>query len=86
MTKVAVCANVHAPPIKVSHASLRPASGESLYRKRCPVCETGVLLVYRDPVSFMLRSVDRCIHCGQQVIYTDRYIAGEPVVNVLDPS
>lgn len=79
-------ANTHAPPITVSHASLPPASEESPHRKQCPVCKTGLLLVYRDDKSFMLRNLDRCIHCGQQFIYTDRYIAGEAVVNVVSPS
>ena len=85
MSAVAVGANFKEPAITVSHAALPAASEQSPYQKECPVCKEGLLLVRRDDKSFMLRNVDNCIHCGQRFIYTDKYIAGEVVVDVIRP-
>ena len=72
--------NMKADPVKACHAQLEPFRGtESPYRKLCPTCREGALLVRRDQGSMMLTNVDRCTHCGQVVVYSDRFINGEPV-------
>jgi hypothetical protein len=73
---------VHAPPVTVSHTSLRRFSTESPYRSYCPVCNTGVLLVNRDQKSYRLINADRCTYCAQLIIYSDETIAGEKVKDV----
>jgi hypothetical protein len=81
-------ANMQSKPIRVCHAELqRYRDTESLFRKYCPVCHRGALMVSRDPVSLVLSSVDRCTWCGQTFVYSDAYIGGEPVSHVEeDPS
>lgn len=80
--------NVNAKPIRVCHAELeRFRNTESPFRKLCPACREGALMVYRDQVSLALSSVDRCTHCGQTFVYSDVYINGELVSHVeKDPS
>ena len=58
-------------PIDVKHSDLINVSEDSLYRKKCPVCNDGVLLVYRDKKTFDLAEYDRCVSCGQSVRYLD---------------
>jgi len=68
----ALCsANLHADPIHVKHADLTRSSDDSRYRSECPVCGDGTLRVYRDPETLELLALDRCILCGQRVIYDD---------------
>jgi chaperonin GroES len=71
-------ANMLEPACTVAHASLTPWSPDSAYRARCPVCPTGILMVYRNQVTLALQRLDRCIRCGQAFTYTDETIAGEP--------
>jgi hypothetical protein len=61
------------------HSSLKDYNIESAYRKFCPVCNEGALLVQRDQETFDLINVDRCIRCAQLVIYDDETINDEPV-------
>lgn len=68
--------------LRVSHARLQRVSSESAFRSRCPACEKGILLVCRDQETFAIINTDCCVLCGQRVIYTDRFIAGWPVVDV----
>lgn len=76
-------ANLRADPIRLAHADLKPfVNGESAYQRRCPVCEAGVLLVRRDDKTLELVNVDRCINCGQTVVYTDASIGGAPLTDV----
>ena len=63
--------NKDAPAIMVPHSTLTRASEESVFRSDCPVCKKGVLLVGRDQETFELLEQDRCILCGQVVVYTD---------------
>lgn len=63
--------------IRVVHAELERADGDSAFRSVCPVCKTGLLLVRRDPKSFKLVRLDACIQCGQEFYYTDTAINGE---------
>ena len=74
--------NAHAPAMRVSHSSLERWSGESEFRSKCPACSEGILLVLRDQVTFQLINVDRCVACGQTVVYTDKIIGGEAVTEV----
>ncbi len=80
--------NVDVKPLRVCHAELeRFRDTESPFRKLCPVCREGALMVYRDEASMMLSSVDRCVHCAQTFVYSDAYINGELVRHVeKDPS
>lgn len=62
--------NFSADPIIVKHASLKSIDN-SLYRKSCPVCYHGTLLVRRNNKTFVLEEIDVCILCGQHVKYQD---------------
>lgn len=56
----------------VYHKNLARFSEDSPYKSKCPFCENGILIIYRESVSpFRLRSVDYCISCGQEVEYLD---------------
>jgi hypothetical protein len=74
--------NAHAPVIRVRHADLQRCSEESVFRVKCPVCKEGILLVLRDQVTFQIINLDCCVSCGQHVVYTDKFIGGEPVYEV----
>jgi len=37
----------------------------------CPVCEKGVLMGSRDQETFQFLNEDRCLLCGQLVVYED---------------
>jgi hypothetical protein len=63
--------NSNNAPIKVKHADLTRASADSPFKSKCPACPTGLLLVYRDPKTWELEAVDRCVSCGQLFIYDD---------------
>jgi hypothetical protein len=80
--KSKVGANIKAPPMRVVHADLTDG-GSSQFAKECPACDGGLLLVRRND-QYELMNVDRCLLCGQVVIYTDASIAGFPVVDVTD--
>lgn len=72
--------NIHAAPLVVQHSDLELWDAEnSRFKAHCPACKTGLLLVARDPQSLSLIRNDRCVSCGQRVIYTDDYIGGEAV-------
>lgn len=72
--------NLRAEPIHVLHSALtRCRSSDSPYRSRCPVCDTGVLFVLRNQTTLQLRREDRCMVCGQAVVYDDAVINGEPL-------
>jgi hypothetical protein len=64
-------ANIHAPIMKVAWGQLKKDDYEHYYRRQCPVCENGLLLVRRHYDTFEIEHFDRCISCGQQVEYTD---------------
>ena len=57
-------------PLHVKHAMLQ-RTGQSKWRSKCPVCQTGVLLVQRATANHMLLGQDNCINCGQRFIYDD---------------
>ena len=66
-----VCCNVGRPTKNVKWSSLKPDSIESMWRRQCPVCKEGVLLVYRNNETLQLEEHDRCILCGQRFKYID---------------
>ena len=45
--------------------------GDSMYRKECPFCSEGMFLIERDQETFILQVIDRCINCGQKVMWED---------------
>lgn len=59
------------PVIDVMHKSLRPVNDESPYKRDCPSCKDGVLLVGRDLKTGELQEFDHCMSCGQRVRYLD---------------
>ena len=63
--------NLYSQPVHVKHSDLVRFDDESMYRSICPVCGDGVLLVGRDVTTFGLLAEDRCLLCGQAVIYDD---------------
>lgn len=58
-------------PVEVAHADLERDSEDSIFRSTCPVCKVGLLCVSRNRETFDLEAKDRCLLCGQVVIYTD---------------
>jgi hypothetical protein len=46
-------------------------TGASAYKRDCPVCKHGTLLMNRDNKTFKLQKLDRCILCGQLFNYVD---------------
>ena len=62
--------NINKEPITVKHSELT-REGDSMFRSTCPVCKEGMLLVKRDQLTFEVLTEDRCVLCGQQVIYSD---------------
>ena len=63
-------ANIDKEVLVVSHSKLKRL-GESLYKSECPACENGVLLMRRNLDTLRLEKEDRCISCGQAVVYDD---------------
>jgi hypothetical protein len=70
MEKIAGC-NATKPAITVKHSDLKKVSPNSIYRVFCPACKDGVLPVSRDRETLELLALDRCLLCGQEVIYSD---------------
>ena len=77
-----VGAHIHEEPVRIAHADLK-AHGDGQFTKVCPSCDFGLLLGRRDDKTLELLNVDRCLHCGQQFIYTDTEIAGIRVVDIV---
>ncbi len=59
------------PTIFVVWRQLKPASDESQWRRECPFCDGGILLVGRNQESMVLSQIDGCISCGRTVLYSD---------------
>lgn len=57
--------------IGVYWAQLRGPTSYESYKRDCPFCESGLLLVGRDRGTLELEEVDGCIGCGQRVRYLD---------------
>jgi len=63
--------NIYKEAIHVNHAELERLDESSLYKSICPACKDGILPVSRNAVTFHLQRKDRCLLCGQLVIYDD---------------
>ncbi len=61
--------NLHNPPEHVNFYELLPYSGS--FKSLCPFCDKGLLPVSRNQESGELLPADRCLLCGQLVIYDD---------------
>ena len=61
--------NAEKPPIKIRYADLEGDPDE--FKRRCPVCKRGMLLIRRNHKTFKLEAKDNCILCGQQFVYID---------------
>ena len=77
MEKIAGC-NVTKPIISIKHSELERVSPNSPYRSFCPACKDGVLPVSRDRETLELIDRDRCLLCGQEVVYSDiKFLRGD---------
>ncbi len=57
-------------PITVHYLKLARA-GDGVLRSHCPFCADGVLLMVRHKEMSQLIDQDRCVSCGQAVVYAD---------------
>jgi len=74
---VETCCNIRKPTVEVYHSGLQVFDGQ--FKRTCPVCGVGLLLVTRNQENFHLSKHDRCTLCAQEFTYLDDEIAGEPV-------
>jgi len=63
--------NIEEPIMAVDHATLEHADSFSYWRRNCPKCKVGELLVMREDVTYALSGADRCVLCGQRFVYND---------------
>ena len=63
--------NFAKPIIAVYWSQLRPSTPEQSWKRDCPFCENGLLLVGRDRKTMVFEEIDGCIRCGQRVLYLD---------------
>ena len=66
--------NFAKPIIAVYWSQLNPSTDRMrgiTFRRDCPFCENGLLLVGRDRKTAVLEEIDGCIRCGQRVLYLD---------------
>lgn len=67
--------NVDAAPIELLYSDLeREADG---FASVCPACEIGILPVHLHPLALVPLRQDRCLLCGQVVLYKDDLIRGQ---------
>lgn len=65
--------NLGKPIKKVKYKHLKVWDENSpAYKRVCPVCKKGALLVQRNP-DMTISKFDRCLSCGQEVEYVDFY-------------
>ena len=63
--------NINEPVLEIHHSELERFSKTSIYKSVCPVCEQGLLLIYRNQKTLKLEEYDRCVLCGQLIRYLD---------------
>lgn len=71
MSVTQICPNFDKEPINVWFYLLEPFDKVSSYKCECPVCENGALVMERDYETGELKNTDRCVGCGQRVVYDD---------------
>ena len=79
-----VLKNKDVPVRHVRHADLTPFD-EGHFKRDCPACERGVLLVRRDQKTLALINTDICTLCSQRFVYIDKAIAGAPIQDASAP-
>jgi len=57
--------------IDVYWSQLKSADRYSVYKRECPFCENGMLLLGRNRETMQLEEYDQCIGCRQRVRYLD---------------
>jgi hypothetical protein len=62
--------NIDSPVLEVEHCKLQ-SWDNSAYKRECPACKKGLLLVSRERKTLRLLEEDHCVLCGQRVKYTD---------------
>lgn len=62
--------NCEKPAITVYYRNLSRA-GEGVLRSDCPFCVDGTLMLLRHQTTGKIVKYDRCIGCGQAVVYAD---------------
>lgn len=62
--------NINKITMNVLHKNLKRVE-ESEWKRICPACNKGLLLVLRNLETFKLEKIDHCILCGQRVEYLD---------------
>lgn len=62
--------NIMRPPITVHYLNLVRA-GDGVLRSHCPFCAEGTLPMARHRDTLKLLDQDRCVSCGQAVVYAD---------------
>ena len=78
--------NLLAPIVGVKYASLKVWDENSpAYKRECPVCEHGILLVQRND-DLTISKFDQCVSCGQAFEYTDFDDVFEPENNLIRES
>jgi len=70
-----VGAHLHAAPLEVYYRDLT-REGDRV-ASVCPACNIGILPVYLHPQTLQPKRHDRCLLCGQVVIYQDDHIQGQ---------
>jgi hypothetical protein len=71
MTQEETIKNLSLKPLEVNHKDLEEAQSDSMFRKKCPNCNIGLLMMRRNPNTFFLQKDDACTYCGRRFIYTD---------------
>jgi ribosomal protein S18 len=64
-------ANINNDPVLLYHKNLKNLNEDSKYKKECPFCEYGILLVMRKLETFEIQESDVCTICCQKVKYID---------------
>ncbi len=63
--------NTEKEAIDVYWSQLKSADKYSVYKRECPFCENGMLLLGRNRETMQLDEYDRCIGCRQRIRYLD---------------
>lgn len=72
MTQEQTIKNLSLEPVEVKHKDLKtPEGSDSIYRKECPNCNVGLLLIRRNTNSLCIETNDNCTYCGRRFKFTD---------------
>lgn len=65
-----VAIHIRSPIMEIYYKDLQPYENEK-WKRVCPKCKVGLLLIGRDLETCKLQEMDNCILCGQHVKYLD---------------